>query len=48
MFALNKMGILRRIKPIHAREVAQAMILAAENKKHSILNLQQMFYLIHK
>jgi len=46
MFALNKLGILKKLKPIHAREVAQAMINSAENKQNTISTLSEVFGLL--
>lgn len=46
MFALNKLGILKKFKPIHAREVAQAMINSADNKENRIFTLDEVFGLL--
>lgn len=46
MFFLNKLGILNKYKPIHAREVAQAMIVAAQNNSLHTYTLDEVFGLI--
>lgn len=46
MFFLNKLGILNKYKPIHAREVAQAMIVAAKNNSLHTYTLDEVFGLI--
>lgn len=46
MFFLNRVGILRKHKPIHAREVAQAMINVAENTQTAIITSGDIFKLI--
>jgi len=43
MFGLNKAGILKRFKPIHAREVAQAMINAERIQKSYTYKLNELF-----
>lgn len=43
MFGLNKIGILKKFKPINAREVAQAMINAAHLQKSKIYKLNELF-----
>lgn len=43
MFGLNKAGILRKFKPIHAREVAQAMINAERIQKSHTYKLNELF-----
>jgi uncharacterized protein YbjT (DUF2867 family) len=46
MFFLNKLGILNKYKPIHAREIAQAMIVAARNNSLHTYTLDEVFGLI--
>jgi uncharacterized protein YbjT (DUF2867 family) len=46
MFFLNRVGILRKYKPIHAHEVARAMINIAENKQTAIVASGDIFKLI--
>lgn len=46
MFALNKLGVFKKFKPIHAREVAQAMINSADNKENRIFTLDEVFGLL--
>lgn len=43
IFGLNKVGILKKFKPIHAREVAQAMINAERIQKSHIYKLNELF-----
>lgn len=50
MFSLNKMGVLHKYKPIHATQLAKAILnatLDATNKhKNNIYNLSEIFNLI--
>lgn len=46
MFTLNTLGLLKKLKPIHAREVAQAMIKCADNKQNNTLTLNAIFDLL--
>ncbi len=46
MYALNKIGLFRRLKPIQARQVAKAMIAAAEKEETRIYTLGELFKLI--
>lgn len=43
MFGLNKLRILKSYKPIHANEVANAMINAVKLEKSSIFTLHELF-----
>lgn len=43
MFGLNKAGILRKFMPIHAREVAQAMVNAVRIQKSHTYKLNELF-----
>ena len=45
MYFINKLGLLKRYKPIQAYQVAQAMINAAENKKSGTYSLDKVFEL---
>jgi uncharacterized protein YbjT (DUF2867 family) len=45
MYFINKLGLLKRYKPIQAYQVAQAMINAAENKNSGIYSLDKVFEL---
>ena len=46
MFFLNKLHILRKYRPIHASEVARAMINVAAMNKSGIYTLDELFELI--
>lgn len=46
MFTLNKLGLLKKYRPIHARQVAQALINAVARKKTKIYTLDKLFKLI--
>jgi uncharacterized protein YbjT (DUF2867 family) len=46
MYAFNKIGLFKRYKPIQAREVAQAMLHAAEKQQSAIYTLDEVFRLI--
>ena len=46
MFFLNKIGILSKYKPIHAMEVAKAMLSAVKKQKSAIYTLDELFELI--
>lgn len=43
---LNKIGLLRKYKPIHSRQVAQAMIKVAQNSNSTIYSLDEIFKII--
>ncbi len=45
MYFINKLGLLKRYKPIQAYQVARAMINAAENKNSGIYSLDKVFEL---
>lgn len=45
MYFINKLGLLKRYKPIQAYQVAQAIINAAENKNSGIYSLDKVFEL---
>ena len=45
MYFINKLGLLKRYKPIQAYQVAQAMINAAENKNSGTYSLDKVFEL---
>jgi hypothetical protein len=47
MYALNKIGLFRRLKPIQSRQVAKAMIAAAEKEETRIYTLGELFTLIN-
>ena len=42
---LNKLGLFKRYKPIHANIVAKAMIMAEKEKKSKIYSLDEIFIL---
>ncbi len=46
MFAMNKLGILKKYRPIHARQVAQAIIIAVGLNKTKIYTLNEVFTLL--
>jgi len=46
MFFLNKIGILSKYKPIHAMEVAKAMLAAVNKQKSATYTLDELFELI--
>ncbi len=46
MFAMNRLGILKKYRPIHARQVAQALINAVALKKSEIYTLDEVFDLL--
>lgn len=46
MFFLNKIRILSKYKPIHAMEVAKAMLSAVKKQKSAIYTLDELFELI--
>jgi uncharacterized protein YbjT (DUF2867 family) len=46
MFALNKLGILKKYRPIHAREVAQSLLNAVALKKTRVYKLSELFDLL--
>ncbi len=46
MFILNKLGILKKYRPIHARQVAQALLNAVDLKKTKVYTLNGLFTLI--
>ena len=43
MYGLNKIGLLQRYKPIQGREVAQAMIHAADKQQSGSYTLNEVF-----
>lgn len=45
MFFLNKIGIFKKYKPIHAMEVAKAMLAAVKKQKSAIYTLDELFEL---
>ena len=45
MFALNKMGLFRKYKPIHASEVAKVMLALVKTKRSGIFVLDELFFL---
>ncbi len=45
MYAINKTGLLRKYRPIQAKQVAMAMINASNKKSSSIYTLDQVFEL---
>jgi len=45
MYFINKLGLLKRYKPIQAYQAAQAMINAAENKNSATYSLDKVFEL---
>lgn len=45
MFAMNSLGIFKKYKPIHASEVAKAMISAAKRTGSNIFTLDELFKL---
>ncbi len=45
MFALNKMGLFRKYKPIHASEVAKVMLALLKTKRSGIFTLDELFFL---
>ena len=45
MNGLNKMGLFKQYKPIHARQVAQAMLNAAKKTHSATYTLEQVFEL---
>ena len=45
MFALNKMGLFRKYKPIHASEVAKVMLALVKTKRSGIFTLDELFFL---
>ena len=45
MFAMNKLGLFKKYKPIHASEVAKAMISAAKRTGSNIFTLDELFKL---
>ncbi|MDD3078291.1 MAG: NAD-dependent epimerase/dehydratase family protein [Paludibacter sp.] len=46
MFFINKAGILKKIRPVHAGEVANAMIKSVDFQGLNIINLKDIFSLI--
>lgn len=46
MFGLNKLGLFRKYRPIHARQVAHALINAVARKKSKVYTLNKLFKLI--
>ena len=46
MFFLNKTGLFRKYRPIHARQLAQAMVNIAGNPHHVIVSYNEIFKLI--
>ncbi len=45
MFAMNSLGLFKKYKPIHASEVAKAMISAAKRTGSNIFTLDELFKL---
>lgn len=45
MFAMNSLGIFKKYRPIHASEVAKAMISAAKRTGSNIFTLDELFKL---
>ncbi len=45
MFALNKVGLFRKYKPIHASEVSKAMLAVVKTKRSGIFTLDELFTL---
>jgi uncharacterized protein YbjT (DUF2867 family) len=43
MYNLNKIGLLKRYRPIQACQVARAMLLAAEKTNSKIYTLNELF-----
>ena len=48
MFIFNKIGLLKKLRPIHASQLANAMIVAATLNKTSIYTLTEIFDLINE
>ena len=48
MYALNKIGLLQKYKPIKGYEVAEAMIAVAEKTSSGVYRLKELFVLIGK
>lgn len=46
MSLMNKIGLLRKYKPIHSRQVAQAMIKVATNSNSAVYSLDEIFKII--
>ncbi len=46
MYFINKLGFMKRYRPIQASQLAQAMINAAENKNSGIYSLDKVFELV--
>ncbi len=46
MFFINRLGLLRNYRPIHANEVAQAMQKVAKSSKSSVYTLSELFQLL--
>jgi uncharacterized protein YbjT (DUF2867 family) len=46
MYGINKLGILRKIKPIHSSQLAKAMITVAGNEGKNMYTLNEIFKLI--
>ncbi|MFZ4581165.1 MAG: NAD(P)H-binding protein [Paludibacter sp.] len=44
MFFLNKMGLMRKYRPIHADEVAKAMLQVATSGKSTVYTLDELFF----
>jgi len=47
MYSLNKLGLFKRYKPIFGRQVAQAMIRAAEKANSATYTLDEVYELIN-
>lgn len=45
MFGLNRLGLFRKYRPIHADEVAQAMRNVAKNEESAVYTLDELFTL---
>ena len=46
MFAMNRLGLFKKYRPIHARQVAQALLNAVALKKTKVYTLDRLFSLI--
>jgi hypothetical protein len=46
MFCINKLGLLRNYRPIHANEVAKAALCVANSGKSGIFVLNELFSVV--
>jgi nucleoside-diphosphate-sugar epimerase len=44
MFFINKLGLLRKYRPIHADEVAKAMLRVDASGKSAVYTLDELFF----